>query len=88
MNKLHSTAVSPSFKIGKKLIQIRRKKRISQSCLAADLKISQAKLSRIESGTAKIELELFIAIIHYFKLERESLLKELKLDGALGSEVV
>ncbi len=54
--------------LGFRLRRLREKRGISQQTLAIDLGITQSKVSKIENGTAKINLPYFIQILNYFSL--------------------
>ncbi|GHT74611.1 transcriptional regulator [Bacteroidia bacterium] len=53
---------------GKKLLELRKQKGISQEQLAIDLNISQSSISNYESGATKPDTDILQKIAEYFKV--------------------
>jgi transcriptional regulator with XRE-family HTH domain len=53
---------------GKKLLELRRQKGLSQEQLAIDLNLSQSSISNYEAGTTSPDMEILKKIADYFKV--------------------
>ncbi|MDR0547362.1 MAG: helix-turn-helix domain-containing protein [Dysgonamonadaceae bacterium] len=53
---------------GKKLLDLRRQKGLSQEQLAFDLNLSQSSISNYEAGTTSPDMEILSKIADYFKV--------------------
>jgi transcriptional regulator with XRE-family HTH domain len=62
--------------IGKRIQILRVLHGTTQQCLAAEIGISQSRLSRIENGGASIGFDLVVRIAAYFKVELEVFLAD------------
>lgn len=58
-----------------RLLEIRKKKRISQLKMALDLNVSQNTISRYETGDREPDLEMLVRIADYLNVSLDYLLE-------------
>ncbi|KAA6302584.1 MAG: HTH-type transcriptional regulator Xre [Candidatus Ordinivivax streblomastigis] len=62
--------------IGKKLLDLRKQKGLSQEELAFDLKVSQSSISNYEAGFTVPDLEILKRIAEYFHVPVQNLISD------------
>ena len=62
--------------IGHKILEVRKRKGISQEALATDLQIAQSSISNYESGITKPDIDTLKKMANYFELPISELISD------------
>ena len=68
--------------LGEKIIDLRKKRGLSQEDLAITLGVSRQAVSKWETGEAKPDTDKVIALAEYFEVTTDWLLRDIELQSA------
>ncbi len=74
--------------ITKRIIELRKEKKISQNKLAKEVGVSQATISRIETGDFEPSLQILAKIARYFQIGLRELVTEERLEALIDTGLV